>query len=67
MKTMFIICIAILIFAIFTYDKWSYKNWYERCKINSKHPEWTPNCGIDFMKKDPQWFINNGYSKYLNR
>ena len=29
MKTMWIICIAILIFAIFTYDKWSYKVWYK--------------------------------------
>ena len=31
MKTMFIICIVILIVAVFTYDKWSYKSWYERC------------------------------------
>lgn len=29
MKTMWIICIAILIFTIFTYDKWSYKVWYK--------------------------------------
>ena len=29
MKTMFIICVAILIFAVFTYDKWSYKVWCE--------------------------------------
>lgn len=29
MKIMILICIAILIFAIFTYDKWSYKVWYK--------------------------------------
>lgn len=29
MKTILLICIAILIFAIFTYDKWSYKVWYK--------------------------------------
>ena len=29
MKIIFIICIVILIFAIFTYDKWSYKVWCE--------------------------------------
>ena len=29
MKIMFLICISILIFAIFTYDKWSYKVWYK--------------------------------------
>ena len=31
MKIMLIVCIAILIIAIFTYDKWSYRAWYERC------------------------------------
>jgi hypothetical protein len=31
MKTIFIICIIILIFSVFTYDKWSYKAWYKRC------------------------------------
>lgn len=27
---MLLICIAIIILAIFTYDKWSYKAWYYR-------------------------------------
>ena len=31
MKIMLAVCVAILIFATFTYDKWSYKTWYERC------------------------------------
>lgn len=44
---------------------WSYKIWYERCIINSKHPDWCPNCRINFLKKDPQWFIDNGYEKYV--
>lgn len=31
MKIVFIVCIAILLFAGCTYDKWSYKAWYKRC------------------------------------
>ena len=31
MKLIFIICMMIVVFAVFTYDKWSYKKWYERC------------------------------------
>ena len=31
MKIIFIICMAIILFSVFTYDKWSYKAWYERC------------------------------------
>ena len=65
MIIMFVICIAIILFSVFTYDKWSYKMWYERCIVNSKHPDWYPNCRINFFKKDPQWFIDNGYEKYV--
>lgn len=65
MTIMFICCILIIIFAIFTYDKWSYKAWHERCIINSKHPKWTKNCRINFLEIDPQWFIDNGYGKYV--
>lgn len=28
---MIMVCVVILIFAVFTYDKWSYKAWYNRC------------------------------------
>ena len=42
MKTMFIICIAILIFAVFTYDKWSYKVWYEEGFENGGY-DWDGN------------------------
>lgn len=31
MKIMFLICIAIIAFAVINYDKMSYKKWYERC------------------------------------
>lgn len=67
MIIMFIICMIVIIFSTFTYDKWSYKVWYDRCIINSKHPKWTKNCRIDFLKEDPQWFINNGYGKYVSK
>ena len=44
-----IVSISIIIFGIFTYPKWSRKEWYKRCEINSKHPDWTPNCCINFL------------------
>lgn len=62
-----IIPIPIILFGIFTYPKWSRKEWYKRLEINSKHPDWTPNCCINFLEKDPQWFINNGYGKYVQQ
>ena len=31
MKIMFLVCIAIIVFAVINYDKMSYKKWYERC------------------------------------
>lgn len=65
MTVVLIIAFIVVIFAVFNYNKISYSMWYERCYVNSKHPDWTPNCGIDFMKKDPQWFIDNGYGVYL--
>ena len=48
----FIISIGILILSVFTYDKWSYKQFYNRCIENSKHPNWTPFCGKNFLDKD---------------
>ena len=59
MKILFIIAMIIILFGVFNYDKISYKKFYERCKINSKHPNWTPFCGTNFIEKDPQWFIDN--------
>ena len=67
MKILLIIAIAIIIFGVVNYDKMSYKKWYERCEINSKHPQWKPYCGINFLEKDPQWFIDNGYEKYVGK
>ncbi|MBR2031251.1 MAG: hypothetical protein IKA04_03460 [Alistipes sp.] len=65
MKIAFVIAIAIIVVAVFTYDKWSYKALYKRQEVNSKHPDWKPYCGINFLEKDPQWFIENGYEKYV--
>lgn len=65
MKILLIIAIAIIIFGIINYDEISYKKWYERCEINSKHPQWKPYCGTNFLKEDPQWFIDNGYGEYV--
>ena len=60
-----IICLISILFAIKTYDKWSYKA-FEKCsKINSMHPDWKPYCGRNFLKEDPQWFIKHGYGKYV--
>ena len=43
MKIMFMVCVAILIFAIFTYDKWSYKAWYKRCVKRGTGYDWNGN------------------------
>ena len=67
MKVLLIIAIAIIIFGAINYDKISYKKWYERCEINSKHPDWKPYCSVNFLEKDPQWFIDNGYEKYVSK
>ncbi len=67
MKILFLLAVASIVIGVFTYDKWSYNQWYERCKINAKHPNWTTFCGINFLKKDPKWFIENGYGKWVQR
>lgn len=59
------ICFIVLLIATATYPKWSMKEYENRCKINSKYPDWYPKCGINFFEKDPQWFIDNGYEKYV--
>lgn len=43
MKLIFIICIAILMLAAFTYNKWSYKAWYERCVKKGTGYDWDGN------------------------
>lgn len=60
-----LLSVVIILFLTLTYDKWSYTAFYERCDVNSKHPNWYPKCGINFLEKDPQWFIDNGYSEYV--
>ena len=67
MRIAFVIALLIITAGIFTYDKWSYTHFYKRCEINSKHPEWYPKCGINFLEKDPQWFIENGYEEYVTK
>ena len=65
MKLLFIIAIAIIIFGVINYDKISYKKWYERCEISSKHPAWYFNCRKDFLEEDTLCFIDNGYGEYV--
>lgn len=60
-----IVALLVILVAIYNYPKWSYKKFYERSEINAKHPKWKPNCGVNFMKEDPQWFIDNGYGDYV--
>ena len=60
-----LICLLVILVAVMTYSKWSYKEFDKRSKINSKHPNWTPYCGINFLKEDPEWFINHGYGDYV--
>ena len=67
MNIVLIIAIVVIVFGVANHDKISYKKWNERCEINSKHPDWHPKCGINFLEKDPQWFIDNGYEKYVGK
>ncbi len=66
MNLIILLAVIVVIFAVSNYNKISYSKWYKRCEVNSKHPDWTPKCGIDFIKKDPHWFIDNGYGEYVN-
>ena len=43
MKIILMISITILILAIFTYDKWSYKAWYNRCIKRGTGYDWYGN------------------------
>lgn len=56
-----IIALCVILLGIMTYPKWSYKEYYKRCEINSKHPLWKPFCGTNFIQRDKKWFIDNGY------
>ena len=49
MKLMFIISVAIIIFGVVTYDKWSYKVWYKRCVKRGSGYDWNGNY-YDFNK-----------------
>ena len=65
-KTIVIVVSLVLLVPITaTYKKWSRKAWAERCEINALHPDWTPACGRNFFKEDPDWFVQNGYENYL--
>lgn len=48
---MLIIGVVLLLIAIPTYPYWSYRAWYNRCEENSKHPDWKPFCGKNFLNK----------------
>ena len=61
-----IICLLVIVFAVSNYPKWSYKEFNKRSEINAKHPDWKPYCGINFLEKDPDWFRNNGYGKWVD-
>ncbi len=61
MEKLVMIAVVILTFGMFTYPKWSYKQYERRCKLNSLHPDWKPKCGINYLEKDKNWFIQNGY------
>lgn len=67
MTLLFIISLAIITIGVVFHDKMSYKKMYQRQVINSKHPNWTPYCGVNFLEKDPQWFMDNGYGEYIRR
>ena len=69
MHILFILVIAIptIIWAVINYEKISYKKYYERCEINSKHPQWRPWCGRNFFEEDPQWFVDNGYGDIIEK
>ena len=61
-----IICLVFLLIVVVPFhDDLSYKSMYERQKVNSMHPDWKPYCGINYLERDPQWFIDNGYEKWV--
>lgn len=43
MIALFLICVGFIIFAIFNYDKWSYRKWYERCVEKGYGYDWRGN------------------------
>lgn len=47
---LFLIGVLMLIPVIYFYPKISYGAFYKRCVENSKHPDWTPFCGKNFLK-----------------
>lgn len=67
MNLMIIAIIGILLIGFYAYkhDDMSYRKYYERQVVNSKHPDWTPKCGVNFLEKDPKWFVDNGYGDYV--
>jgi len=65
MSILLIIAISIVIFGIVNHYKISYEEYYKRCEINARHPDWEPFCTINFLEKDPQWFVDNGYGDYV--
>ena len=67
MAFVYLICSIVIIFAVINYEKISYAEYYKRCTINSKHPDWKPWCGRNFFEEDPQWFINNGYGDIIEK
>ena len=66
MNILWIAAIVVIVISATIYDIVSYKKFYKRCEINARHPDWRPYCGINFLEKDPKWFIDNGYSEYVN-
>lgn len=60
-------CLLFIGFMAWHYPKWSYKCFDKRSEINSKHPDWYPKCGINFIEKDPDWFVLNGYGEELKK
>ncbi len=67
MALIYFVCIVSIAFYAINYEKMSYKKYYERYVINSKHPDWEPWCGRNFFEEDPQWFIDNGYGDIIEK
>lgn len=67
MIVIYIVCIITVIWAVINYENISYAEYYKRCVINSKHPDWEPWCGRNFFEEDPQWFIDNGYGDIIKK
>lgn len=67
MILVYFICVIAILFAVANYEKISYAEYYKRCAINSKHPDWKPWCGRNFFEEDPQWFIDNGYGDIIEK